>query len=309
MSRPIPTYTIAAPGKLNLSLRLGPARPDGLHELVSLFDSVSLHDTLVAGPSNRNEDVVICPGVIGENLVTRALGACREAGLLTSAPLRVTIEKRVPVAAGMGGGSGDAAAALRLVAELAGEPLERFESIAFALGADVPSQLRPGTAIVRGAGERVTVVDISAARRAYVIVAQETGLPTGEVFAQADRCGLAEASVVDREHTLAQQLSDPVDLATLGALVGNDLEPAILALRPELVTVPGALRAAGARFTGFTGSGPTCFGIFESLDAARRATAELAAAGHRAFTAEPVGEEFARPRQTDRSDSPWPTSP
>ncbi|MBK5229841.1 MAG: 4-(cytidine 5'-diphospho)-2-C-methyl-D-erythritol kinase, partial [Thermoleophilia bacterium] len=117
------SLTIAAPGKLNLCLHLGPTREDGYHELVSLFDSVSLHDTLTlmpAGPADAASsqlDSVDCAGVEGENIVARALRLCREDGLLTGASLHVKIEKHVPVAAGMGGGSADAAAMLRLVAD------------------------------------------------------------------------------------------------------------------------------------------------------------------------------------------------
>lgn len=297
------SWTIAAPGKLNLCLHVGPTREDGLHEIASLFDSVSLHDTLALVAdghkhAERPGDTVECPGVTGENLVERALRMCREDGLLTGAPLHVRIEKRVPVAAGMGGGSADAAAALRLISAIQDRPLGDYEAVAFALGADVPSQLHPGAALVLGAGERVVPVDrrcLKEADRAYVIVAQPIGLSTAAVFEQADRLGLVEPDIVLRENELVETVSSGLDLRGLCALVSNTLEPAILGLRPELAGIPAALRAAGAMSAAFTGSGPTCFGVFPGSAAAELAAARLTAEGHIAYAATPVGPEFAMP--------------
>jgi 4-diphosphocytidyl-2-C-methyl-D-erythritol kinase len=102
---------IHAPAKINLCLFLGPAREDGLHELCSLFEPLALADMIDVTEAER--DQVLCPGVEGENLAARALAALRESGW-EAPPLRVGIEKRIPVAAGLGGGSADAAAVLRL---------------------------------------------------------------------------------------------------------------------------------------------------------------------------------------------------
>src|SRR3954468_7601886 len=104
---------VHAPAKLNLCLYLGRAREDGLHELCSLFEPLALADLIEVSPAERDE--VVCPGVEGENLAARALAGLRERGWVRE-PLRIEIEKRVPVAAGLGGGSGDAAAVLRLAA-------------------------------------------------------------------------------------------------------------------------------------------------------------------------------------------------
>lgn len=300
------SLTIAAPGKLNLCLHVGPTRPDGYHELVSLFDSVSLHDVVslvpqgtTSGPS-ADIDSVDCPGVDGENLVTRALRLCRTEGLLTGAPLHVQIEKHVPVAAGMGGGSADAAAMLRLIAELQNRPSADYVAVAFALGADVPSQLHPGAALVLGAGERIVPIDprcLKDADRAYVIVVQRQGLATVDVFQQADRLDAIDPQIVTRENDLVERVSAGLNLEALCHLVENSLEPAILGLRPELAGVPDALRDAGALAAAFTGSGPTCFGIFASMASAEIAAAELTANDHLAYAADPVGVEFAKPRR------------
>ena len=293
------THRVDAPGKLNLCLFLGPTRDDGLHEIASLFDSVSLHDSLTARPG-EGSDSVICDAVPGENLALRALRGAREAGLLNSPPLELEIDKRVPVAAGMGGGSADAAAALRLAAELEGRPLAEYERVAFAVGADVPSQLVPGAALVHGAGERVVAIDprclADAADRAYVIIEQPVGLSTADVFRQADRSELPEDSIADREDSLLESISAGVNTEQLCALVENALEPAILALRPELAGLPAELRGAGALAAAFTGSGPTSFGIFARVADAETAAAQLRDDGHIAHAAVPVGTDFARPR-------------
>src|SRR3954452_24029689 len=148
---------ISAPAKLNLCLYLGARREDGLHELCSLFEPLALGDLITLptlttpevgqGRMGVDRDEVVCPGVEGENLVARALAALRERGW-QHPPLRVEIEKRIPVAAGLGGGSADAAAVLRLAA---GEVAD-LEQIGLELGADVPSQLIPALSLVRGAG-------------------------------------------------------------------------------------------------------------------------------------------------------------
>ncbi len=118
------TLTALAPGKVNLCLFVGAPRADGYHPLVSVFQSVSLADelTLEAAPRTATQDEVICPGVTGTNLAAKALFAYREASGWDAPPVRLTIMTRVPIAAGMGGGSGDAAAVLRLAAQAAGRP-------------------------------------------------------------------------------------------------------------------------------------------------------------------------------------------
>src|ERR687898_3571833 len=137
---------LRAPAKLNLCLYLGPRRGDGLHELCSLFQALTLPDRLVVTESETDE--VHCPEVAGTNLAAIALAALRGRGW-DGPPLRIEIDKRVPVAAGLGGGSADAAAVLRL----AEGDVKGLGELALELGADVPSQLRPKLSLVGGAGE------------------------------------------------------------------------------------------------------------------------------------------------------------
>jgi len=260
---------IHAPAKLNLCLYLGPRREDGLHELCSLFEPLALSDRIAVHEAERDE--VACPGVEGENLAARALEALRQSGWKRP-PLRVEIEKRIPVAAGLGGGSADAAAVLRLAAgDVAG-----LEGIATGLGADVPSQLVPALALVRGAGERVERLP-DPALHAVVLLPDGGGLGTAEVFAEADRLGLGRDAeeldaLADRLRGAAGAGASPLSYPEL---LVNDLEPAARSLRPGIGDALDALRATGATHALLTGSGPTAFGLFESLSAARAAAEEL----------------------------------
>ncbi|HEX2265713.1 MAG TPA: hypothetical protein VHH14_05465 [Solirubrobacterales bacterium] len=272
---------LRAPAKLNLCLYLGGRRDDGLHELCSLFEPLELADLIEVTPAARDE--VICSGVEGENLAMRALTGLRERGW-EHEPLRVEIEKRVPVAAGLGGGSGDAAAILRLAAgDVADLP-----QLAAELGADVPSQLRPALALVQGIGERVEPLP-EPAEHVAVLLPGGGGLSTAAVFAEADRLGLGRGAAELEE--LAARLRR---VAGAGAsplsypeLLVNDLEPAALSLRPDIGEALRALRAAGAPVAILSGSGPTAVGLFPDLAAARAAAERLdykeaivCAAGH-----------------------------
>jgi 4-diphosphocytidyl-2-C-methyl-D-erythritol kinase len=276
---------LRAPAKLNLCLYLGRRREDGLHELCSLFEPLELADLIEVMPAERDE--VICLGVEGENLAMRALAGLRERGW-EHEPLRVEIEKRVPVAAGLGGGSGDAAAVLRLAAgEVADLP-----QLAAELGADVPSQLRPSLALVRGIGERIEPLP-EPAEHAAVLLPGGGGLSTAAVFAEADRLGLGRGP--EELEELAGRLRE---VAGAGAsplsypdLLVNDLEPAALSLRPEIGEALQRLRAAGAPLAILSGSGPTAVGLFPDLAAAKAAAESIdseetlvCAAGHAKLT-------------------------
>jgi 4-diphosphocytidyl-2-C-methyl-D-erythritol kinase len=258
-----------APAKLNLCLYLGPRREDGLHELCSLFEPLALADLLEV--SEAEADEVVCPGVEGENLATAALAALRAAGW-QHPPLRIKIEKRVPVAAGLGGGSADAAAVLRLAA---GEVTE-LPRIAAALGADVPSQLRPSFALVRGAGESVEPLPAPGAHVA-LLLPDGGGLATAEVFAEADRLGLGrEPAELDELGVRLRQLAGAgASPLTYPELLVNDLETPARSLRPSIGTALDALRKAGAEVALLSGSGPTAVGLFTDVGDARAAAKHL----------------------------------
>jgi len=272
---------LRAPAKLNLCLYLGGRREDGLHELCSLFEPLELADLIEVSPARRDE--VVCPGVKGENLVAKALAGLRERGW-EHEPLRVEIDKRVPVAAGLGGGSGDAAAVLRLAA---GEVAE-LPQLAAELGADVPSQLRPSLALVQGIGERIEPLP-EPAKHAAVLLPGGGGLSTAAVFAEADRLGLGRgaAELADLAAQLRRVAGAGASPLSYPELLVNDLEPAALSLRPDIGEALQALRGAGAPVAILSGSGPTAVGLFPDLAAARAAAERLdykeaivCAAGH-----------------------------
>jgi 4-diphosphocytidyl-2-C-methyl-D-erythritol kinase len=260
--------------KLNLVLHVGARRADGLHPLCSLVASIDLADELIAEPKESGEDSVECEGVPGDNLAARALAEFRSRAGNELPPLAVTIRKRVPVAAGLGGGSADAAATLRIANRLAGDPLGREELLRLAadLGSDVPAQLEPRHALVQGGGERIEPAELPP--MAAVLLPDDTGLSTGAVYAELDRLDGARDSL-DPEPLRRLTKTAPQQLA---AALHNDLEPAALSLRPDLQERLDALIAAGALGAAVSGSGPTCFGLFADRAAAERAAAELAGA-------------------------------
>jgi 4-diphosphocytidyl-2-C-methyl-D-erythritol kinase len=260
---------IHAPAKLNLCLYLGPRRPDGLHELCSLFEPLALSDLIDVGESEV--DAVVCEGVDGENLAERALAGLRARGW-EGPPLRIGIEKRIPVAAGLGGGSADAAAVLRLAAGEVGD----LPQLAAELGADVPSQLVPALSLVRGAGERVERLP-DPAPHAVVLLPGGGGLSTARVFEEADRLGLGRdtGELDEIEAALREAAGAGASPLTYPDLLVNDLEPAAVAIRADVADALDSLRAAGAGHAMMTGTGPTAVGVCESLGAAEKVAERL----------------------------------
>ncbi|MBS1868166.1 MAG: hypothetical protein JSS99_00725 [Actinobacteria bacterium] len=310
------TLTALAPGKTNLCLFLGETRADGLHELVSVIEPLSLADELTLEPlpggaplaaavgagdmgCAAGEDEVVCAGVEGPNLAGEALAAFRAVSGWEGPPLRLTIAKRVPVAAGMGGGSGDAAAALRLVAHAAGrgagDPL--LAQLAPLLGADVPSQVAPGPVLVGGAGEDVRPLPPLPPHGALVLPSPHA-LSTPDVFRAADRLGLPRSAA-----ELAARRAEVEAALARGelpaALLVNDLEPAARSLCPSIDAALAAARAAGADHALVSGSGPTVVGLFLGPDgpaAAEDAARELRDRFPGATGAHPVDAAFAAVR-------------
>ena len=317
--------TARAPGKVNLCLFVGAPRADGLHPLVSLVQPVSLADEVRLEPGEgegeggrrvraqgeggrglgaegesgrggggRGADVVSCPGVAGENLAARALAGFRAGTGWNAPPLRLAIAKRVPVAAGMGGGSGDAAATLRLLEAASG--LAVPPGLPMALGADVPSQLEPRRVLMTGAGEHVAPLP-ARTPAALVIVPLDAALSTPAVYRAFDELGLGrppdELRELEREVRAAVAGGEPLP----AELAVNDLEPAARSLCPAVDAALAAVRAQGAGTALVSGSGPTVFGTFRSAEAAERAAAALTASGHpRAVAAAGVTAAFGAVR-------------
>ena len=268
-----PAALAPAFAKVNLCLLMGAPRADGRHELVTLFESVGLADdlrlTAATGEAGSSvTDEVVCPGVRGPNLVSAALEALRERGW-AGPPLRVEIDKRIPVAAGMGGGSSDAAAVLRAAVALGpAMDADALAEIAAGLGSDVPSQLDPGVSLGLGAGDHVTPLPDLAAH-AVVVVPQRFWLSTAHVYREADRLGLGRDAAALLE--LRAELEAGLAADGRPALAVNDLQAAALSLCPEIQHGLDAVREAGIEQALVCGSGPTVIGVVWGADALARA--------------------------------------
>jgi 4-diphosphocytidyl-2-C-methyl-D-erythritol kinase len=301
-----------APAKVNLGLFLGPTRArDGRHELVTVMQSISLADelSLERAPAGVEHDEVVCPGVPGapeENLAASALAAFRAATGWDAPPLRLSIAKRIPVAAGLGGGSADAAGALRLARHASGlGDDELLRELGAALGADVPAQIAPGRWLAGGAGELLEALpDPNPASFGLLVLPASDGLSTAAVYAEADRLGLARSAetIEERRSALRRALELSASVPAASELLENDLAPAAISLCPEIAAALSQARDAGAEIALVSGSGPTVLGLFphaNGLGRAERAAAGLAAerssAGAPApICATPVDAAFAR---------------
>lgn len=258
-----------APAKVNLALHLRRRRDDGYHDLETVFAFTAFGDTLTVGEADGLSLQVAgeFAGAAGqgpENLVMRAAKALADAaGIAPDAALR--LEKRIPVAAGLGGGSADAAAALRLLNRFwgLGWPEARLVALAAGLGADVPACVVSRTCLGTGRGEALSPWPGAVAGTFVLLVNPRVAVPTGPVFAGWDR--------VDHGG-----ITPGVDLAVLR----NDMTAAAVQLAPVIADVLEALTAAGgAELVRMSGSGATCLATYASVEACARAAAVLAPRG------------------------------
>ncbi len=287
--------------KVNLDLRVLGTRADGYHELRTVFQSVALHDTLLCA-STRGDFVVKCrtPGVPLDqtNLVWRAAAALWSGLQRPGAPrdVSVTIKKEIPLQAGLGGGSADAAAALQGLGRLwGGAPIAMLREIASGIGADVPYFLSGGTALGLGRGEEIyPLVDLPT--HWVVIVQPPYGISTAEAYAWYDD----DRAAGHREPREPQML--PVPWPTRAAQMINDLEPPVVRRHPDIGTIKSVLREAGAVAAAMSGSGSAVFGLFRSHAAAARAVKPLSRGGTQAFLTRTLSraehERRARPVAT-----------
>jgi 4-diphosphocytidyl-2-C-methyl-D-erythritol kinase len=247
---------VLAAGKVNLCLLVGAPRADGLHPIVTVIQPVALADevTLEAG---GDDDIVVCAGVTGENLAARALAQFRTATGWDGPPVRLEITKRIPIAAGMAGGSADAAAALRLASEAAGLPIP--DDLPMRLGADVPAMLSGQRVLVTGAGEHVE--PIGGDKPPVIVIPLDAELSAGAVYAEFDAHDTPRAPE-ELEHAAAAIRAGRLHFV-------NDLEAAARRLCPAIDPALEALRKAGVEQPMVTGSGPTVFGIGDDPEALR----------------------------------------
>ena len=271
-----------AHAKVNLDLRVLGTHPDGFHELRTVFQTIELHDTLttVARPGPF-ELKCRMPGVPLDdtNLVWRAAAGLWKA-LGRSGPPRdaaIAIDKKVPMEAGLGGGSADAAAALTTLARMWGSaPLALLREIGSGIGADVAFFLSGGTALGLGRGEEIyPLVDLP--RHWIVIVRPPFGVSTAEAYSWYD-----EDRTEGVKETRELQLL-PVPWPTRAAQMINDLEPPVVRRHPEITSIKAALREAGAVAAAMSGSGSAVFGLFRTRAVAARCVAAMSRGGNTAF--------------------------
>ena len=249
-----------APAKINLALVIGPLRPDGLHEVATILQRIDLADEVSVEPSHRLE----VEGFAGDTLVTRALeGVAAAAGVEPAWHAR--IEKRIPVAAGLGGGSSDAATALRLANDLLDEPLPRghLARMARGLGADVPFFLEPGPQLGTGDGSRLRRLDLPQDYGVLLLLPEGAHKDsTAAVYARFDGGdGFEERH--SRLVEIAERATSGLDLA--------DLPPNDLATSP----LAAAIRAEGAFRADVSGAGPVVYGLFTDASRALAAASRL----------------------------------
>lgn len=274
--------TTRAHAKVNLDLRVLGTRPDGYHELRTVFQAIELHDTLTL--VERPGPFAVKCRMAGVPLDETNLVWCAAAGLWKALGRAgeprdavVTIDKDIPMQAGLGGGSADAAAALVGLARLwGGVPVTLLREVGSGIGADVAFFLSGGTALGLGLGEEIyPLVDLPP--HWIVIVRPPFGVSTAEAYSWYDddrTAGLKET----RELQIL-----PVPWPTRAAQMINDLEPPVLRRHPEITTLKASLREAGAVASAMSGSGSAVFGLFRSRAAATRAIRPLSKGGNKAL--------------------------
>ena len=302
--------TVRVPAKLNLQLAVGPRRADGYHDLVTVFHAVSLFDEVTVVPAGQDGVEVSGEGadrIPGgqDNLALRAVAALRsampsqEAG---RAGVHVTILKRIPVAAGLAGGSADAAAALVACNELwdAGLSQAQLVEVAARVGSDVAFALLGGTAVGRGRGERLTPALAPATPYHWVLAFADGHLSTPEVYAALDRLRAAEVGgpkgatgpkgSTSTGSARSGAVEPDLDAALMSALrsgeakrvgraLSNDLQQAALSLYPPLRKTLAAGLELGALGALVSGSGPTCVFLAASAERALDLAVSLSGAG------------------------------
>ena len=286
----VTAVTARVPAKVNLQLSVGPPGADGYHDLVTVFHALALFDEVTVTSADTDSVVVTGEGAPsvpadGSNLAARAVAALVDAvgpGVRDAPGLAIEIKKRIPVAAGLAGGSADAAAALVACNELWGAGLSHAElaDVAARVGSDVGFALLGGTAVGLGRGDQVTPA-LAAGTYHWVLAFAAEQLSTPAVYEACDRLRAARSAppAPPQLNTALMAALRSGDPAELGPLLSNDLQPAAVSLLPRLRQALAAGREHGALGAIVSGSGPTCAFLARDGVHARDLAVALAGAG------------------------------
>lgn len=277
------SITVNAYAKINLSLDILGTLPNGYHEVQMIMQSLTLHDTLTLTRTEENDILLTCSDlslpVDEKNLAYRAAASFLKHFNILSG-ISIDLKKKIPCAAGLAGGSSDAAAVLRGMNELfaTNASEEELAAIGVTLGADVPYCLFLGTALSEGIGERLT--RLPAAPDCFcLLVKPEAGASTGQIYKSYD--ALEPTGVIAHPQTdLLLTALRTQDYPLLCEKLCNVLEPVTARLVPEVDTLRRTLTTLGADGVRMSGSGPTVFGLFSDEDTAEKAAGHMKAAGY-----------------------------
>lgn len=275
---------LKAYAKINLGLFVRDRRPDGYHNIESVFHRIDLFDEITFGPAHDITVYSSAAEVPGDesNLCYRAALLLRQ-HLRLAAGVAITLVKKIPVGAGLGGGSSDAAITLQALPRFWGQAVEgpALRLLALELGSDVPFFLGQGSAVGRGRGELLDYFHLDIP---FTILLCNPNLHISTAWAYQQIHLDKARPTIDIREVVIKGMKDPSRLA---ARLGNDFEPAVFAAHPEIRRVKEAMIDGGAVFALMSGSGSSVYGLFEGAEEARRVSASFAANGYRTFLTRP----------------------
>ncbi len=278
MNAVLSTHTAYAYAKINLSLDILGTLPNGYHEVRMIMQSLQLHDTITLNVNDTTGITMTCSDaslpVDERNLAYRAAVSFCDTYHISDG-IALHLDKKIPIAAGLAGGSSDAAAVLRGLNEMYGSPasVDELAALGVKLGADVPYCLMLGTALSEGIGERLTALP-SAPDCHCLLVKPAVGASTKQIYTDYD----ALVQTTDITHPDTDALLTALakgDYTTLVSGLCNVLEPVTMGLVPDIAVIKNTLQTLGADGVLMSGSGPTVFALFSDLDTAKRAKAHF----------------------------------
>jgi 4-diphosphocytidyl-2-C-methyl-D-erythritol kinase len=267
--------TALSPAKVNLFLKVTSKRPDGYHNLVSIVDVISLYDVMHIREASKGEVIVRDDrGLLpqgGANTIYRAIMLMKERYSIDSG-VEVYVEKRIPPGSGLGGGSGNAATAMKELVRLWGLRVEESElaELGRRVGADVPLFLYGKPCVMRGVGERISPIDLPAI--CYIIVYPNAVVSTRDVYNSL-------RIVLTKEENEVKFSGKFLRVRDVAEILENDLEEAAFLICPQIKTIKERLKKAGALGSLMTGSGSAVFGVFEDKAEAQKALGEVGGLG------------------------------